>query len=105
MSLFTPSILPDDLAYEDVNGDYDLEWWKHGSDTSPDVKEKTENPEVTQVQSPDEDPGPGWTVVRSRRQPKTEKVAENHPSPALKATDHDRAFNAKLASISPCTQR
>ena len=26
--------LPDTLAYEDIIGEYDLEWWKHGSDAS-----------------------------------------------------------------------
>ena len=90
ISLFTSNNLPKDPAYEDAedaDGNYVLEWWKHGSNMSPDVKEKTEKPETIQVQVPDEDPKPGWTVVRSRRQLKTEKDADRRPSPALETTD------------------
>ena len=62
--------LPDDLAYEDVNGEYDLEGRKHGSDTSPATNEQPVKLETLRVQVPEEDPGPGWAVVRSKKQPK-----------------------------------
>ena len=91
------STLSDDLTHEDVNGEYDMEWWKHGSDMSPATNDQPAKLRTFSVQVPEEDPGagwtldedpePGWTVVRSRRQLKTEKDADRRPSPALETTD------------------
>ena len=100
-SLFTSNNIPEDSAYEEVDGDYDLEWWKRCSDKSPDGKETTETTETIKVQPPDEDPEPGWTVVRSRRQPKTEKDFERRPSPALDTTDRGKAVNARSRKHQP----
>ena len=78
--------LPDTLAYEDIIGEYDLEWWKHGSDTSSTINVLPVKPETLRDQVTEEDPGADWTLVRSRRQPKTDKDDQRRPSPALKAT-------------------
>ena len=44
---------------EDINEDYNLEWWKHGSAASPAVNERPVKPETINLKDTDEEPGTG----------------------------------------------
>ena len=49
--------------------------------------------ETLTVQVPEEDPGAGWTLVKTKKKPKKDKDAHRRPSPGLKTTDPRQAVS------------
>ena len=70
-----------------------MQWWKHSSETSPATNEQPVKLGPLRVQVHEEDPGAGWTLVKSKKQPKTDKNAHRRPSPGLKTTDPRQAIS------------
>ena len=82
-----------------------MEWWKHGSEMTPATNEQPAKLGTLSVQVPEEDPGAGWTLIKSKKQQKTDKNAHRSPSAGLKMTDprpdRGRAVNTRIRKHQP----